>query len=454
MAANFVPLESAASNSVSQRIDALIHPRWTVPVEPSVELVEGHSVAVDEGRILAILPDEQARERYVPNALHERPDHLLMPGLINGHCHAGMSLFRGFADDLPLEKWLSEKIWPAEAQLVTQEFVADGTRLAIAEMLLGGTTCFSDMYYFPDAVAEVAREAGMRAVVGMIALEVPTPWASSVDEYIEKGLDVHDRYRADPLITTTFAPHAPYSVADATLRRIRKLADELEVPVHIHIHETAAEIEQALAATGRRPLARLDELGFVTPALIGVHATKLDPAEIDRLAEARANIVHCPRSNMKLASGACPVDALQRAGVNVALGTDGAASNNRLDMWSELQLASLLGKHVASDATAVPAAAALRMATINAARALNLDGVTGSLAPGKAADIVCVRLTGPGQIPVLNPISQLVYSMSREQVSDVWVAGEHLVADGKLTRMDLAPLIEATEMWASRVPIQ
>jgi 5-methylthioadenosine/S-adenosylhomocysteine deaminase len=436
---------------VSQRIDALISPRWTVLFEPDVEVVEGLSIAVDNGHILAVLPDLEARERFVPNALHERPEHVLLPGLINAHCHAGMSLFRGFADDLPLDRWLADRIWPAEARLITQEFVADGTRLAIAEMLLGGTTCFSDMYYFPDAVAEVAREAGMRAVVGMIALELPTAWARSIDEYIAKGLDVHDRYKADALITTTFAPHAPYSVADATLRRIRKLADELEVPVHMHVHETAAEIDQAIAANGRRPLARLKELDLVTPAFVGVHATQLEPREIEQLAAARANIVHCPRSNLKLASGACPVAALQKAGVNVALGTDGAASNNRLDMWSEMQLAALFGKHVAADATAIPAATALKMATINAARALNLDSITGSVAAGKAADLVCVELTEPGQLPVLNPLSQLVYSASREQVKDVWVAGEHLVAAGKLTRMELTSVITTAQNWRERV---
>jgi 5-methylthioadenosine/S-adenosylhomocysteine deaminase len=434
-----------------QRIDALIRPRWTLAVEPRVAVSEGLSLAVDNGRILAILPDAEARARFAPDALHERPAHVLMPGLVNAHCHAGMALFRGYADDLPLERWLSERIWPAENRLVTQEFVAAGTRLAAAEMLLGGVTCFSDMYYFPDVVAEVATEIGLRAVVGMIALEVATPWAANVDEYIAKGLEVHDRYLTDPLVTTTFAPHAPYSVSDGTLKRIRQLADELDVPIHIHLHETAAEIENAVAATGRRPLARLDALGLVTPALVGVHATQLEHAEIEKLAAARAHVVHCPRSNLKLASGACPVAALQTAGVNVALGTDGPASNNRLDLWSEMQLAALFGKHVAADATAVTAATALQMATINGARALNLDAETGSLAPGKAADLVCVELAGPTQVPVLNPISNLVYSASRDQVTDVWVAGEHLVSERELTRLDVAALDELARYWASRV---
>jgi 5-methylthioadenosine/S-adenosylhomocysteine deaminase len=374
-----------------------------------------------------------------------------MPGLINAHCHAGMSLFRGFADDLPLARWLGERIWPVERRLITQEFVADGTRLAAAEMLLGGITCFSDMYYFPDVVAEVASEVGLRAVVGMIALETATPWAATVDEYISKGLEVHDRYRSDTLITTTFAPHAPYSVADSTLKRIRRLADELDVPIHIHLHETAQEIHEALATFGCRPLARLESLGMLTPALIGVHATQLEAGEIDKLAAARANIVHCPRSNLKLASGACPVAALHEAGVNVALGTDGAASNNRLDVWSELELAALFGKHVAADATAVSAEAVLQMATINGARALGLETETGSLVPGKAADLICVELGGPTQLPVFNPVSQLAYSASREQVTDVWVAGEHLVADHELTRLDVVALDEATRAWAERI---
>jgi 5-methylthioadenosine/S-adenosylhomocysteine deaminase len=434
-----------------KRIDALIRPRWMLAVEPRVAVSEGLALAIDAGRILAVLPDAEARARFAPAALHERPGHVLMPGLVNAHCHAGMSLLRGFADDLPLARWLSERIWPAERRLVTQEFVADGTRLAAAEMLLGGITCFADMYYFPDVVAEVANEVGLRAVVGLIALEVATPWAANVDEYIAKGLEVHDRYRQDKLITTAFAPHAPYSVADPTLKRIRQLADELDVPIHIHLHETAEEIQESLATTGRRPLARLESLGLLTSALIGVHATQLEPGEIDKLAEAKAHIVHCPRSNLKLASGACPVAALQKAGVNVALGTDGAASNNRLDIWSELELAALFGKHVAGDATAVSAASVLQMATINGARALGLEAETGSLAPGKAADLICVELGGPMQAPVLNPISQLAYSVSREHVTDVWVAGEHLVAGRELTRLDVAALDAATRTWTERV---
>jgi 5-methylthioadenosine/S-adenosylhomocysteine deaminase len=355
-----------------ETIDALICPRWTVRVEPTVVAEEGLAVAIDAGHIVDVLAVGEADRRYTARVRHDRSSHVLLPGLVNAHTHAAMALFRGLADDVPLEGWLRERIWPAEARWVGPDFIADGSRLAIAEMLRGGITCFSDMYYHPDITGTVAAEAGMRAVLGMIALDFPTPWAKDPEEYLRKGLEVHDRFKAEPLITTCFAPHAPYSVADNTLVRIRRLADELDLPVHMHVHETAAEIAAAVAATGRRPLARLAELGLVTPALIGVHATDLAADEIELLATAGASIVHCPRSNLKLASGLCPVVRLLDAGVNVALGTDGAASNNRLDLWSEMQTAALLAKHAAGSAAALPAATALRMATINGARALGL----------------------------------------------------------------------------------
>ncbi|HEU4619379.1 MAG TPA: TRZ/ATZ family hydrolase [Gammaproteobacteria bacterium] len=434
-----------------ERIDALICARWTIPIEPEVRALGGLALAIDGGRIVALLPRAEAEARYAPDALHERPEHVLLPGLVNAHCHAGMTLLRGFADDLPLERWLHERIWPAESKWISPAFVGDGTRLAIAEMLRGGTTCFSDMYYFPDAVAAVAVEAGMRAVIGMIALDFPTAWARTADEYIGKGLEVRDRFKAEPLISTTFAPHAPYSVSDATLTRIRQLADELDVPVHMHLHETAAEIEAAVSTTGQRPLERLRSLGLVTPGLIGVHAAHLVDDEIDTLARAGASVVHCPRSNLKLASGACRVGALLAAGVNVALGTDGAASNNRMDLWSEMETAALLAKLVAGDASAVPAAAALEMATINGARALNLDALIGSLVPGKAADVICVDLSEAALAPVLDPVSQLVYAASRSHVSDVWVAGEHLVSQAELVRMDVPAVVEAAAEWGRRL---
>lgn len=436
---------------MSQRIDALICPRWTIAVEPDCQVHEDLAVAIDKGRILALLSRAEAAERFEPVALHERPNHVLLPGLVNAHTHAAMILMRGFADDIALKRWLEERIWPVEMRLASPDFVADGTRLAVTEMLRGGTTCFGDMYFFPDRVADVAAETGIRASVGMIALEFPTPWAATPDEYISKGLSVHDTYRTHPLVSTFFAPHAPYTVSDDTLQRVRQLADELEVPVQMHIHETAQEVEDAVAESGKRPLQRLEELGLLSPALMAVHATQLITAEIDALARAGASVIHCPRSNLKLASGACPVAELAAAGVNVGLGTDGAASNNRLDMWAEMELSALLGKHVAADAEAVPASQALEMATINGARALGLAGEIGSLVAGKEADMICVELTASSVHPILDPLSQLVYSAGREHVTDTWVAGAHLLAEGRHTRLDPEPIIERADEWGRQV---
>jgi 5-methylthioadenosine/S-adenosylhomocysteine deaminase len=436
---------------VSQRIDALICPRWTIAVEPDIEVHEDLVVAIDKGRIVALLPRAEAMDRFEPDALHDRPDHVLLPGLVNVHTHAAMTLMRGYGDDMPLARWLEERIRPIELNLVNPDFVADGTRLAVAEMLRAGTTCFADMYFFPDKVAEVATETGIRAAVGMIALDFPSPWADTPDEYISKGLDVHDTYRGAPLVSTFFAPHAPYSVSDATLQRVRQLADELEVPVQMHIHETANEVEDSVAEYGKRPLQRLDELGLLNSALIAVHATQLLGHEMERLGSAGSSIAHCPRSNLKLASGACPVAEALAAGINVGLGTDGAASNNRLDMWAEMEMAALLGKHVAHDAEAVPAPVVLEMATINGARALGLADEIGSLVAGKSADVICVELTAPAVRPVLDPLSQLVYCSGREHVTDVWVAGEHLLSAGRLTRMDIEVILERADQWGKRI---
>lgn len=434
-----------------QPIDALICPRWTLRVEPDVSAEEGLALAMDAGRIVDVLPIADAERRYAPAVRHDRPQHVLLPGLVNAHTHAPMTLFRGLADDLPFDVWLHEKMWPAEARWVGPEFVADGTKLAIAEMLAGGITCFSDMYFYADVAGAVVAEAGMRAVLGMIAVDFPTTWAKDPDEYLRKGIEIHDRFKSEPLITTAFAPHAPYSVGDTTLSHLRRLADELDRPVHIHLHETASEVENAIAATGQRPLERLAALGLVTPSLIGVHATALTQNDIAQLATAGANVVHCPRSNLKLATGLCPVAKLLAAGVNVALGTDGAASNNRLDLWAEMQTAALLAKQVAGDAAAVPAATVLRMATINGARALGLAHEIGSLVAGKAADFICVDLDGLEHQPLLDPLSELVYAASRHDVTDVWVAGEHLVAERALLRLDVAEIRSAAERWRHRL---
>ena len=436
---------------MSQPVDVLICPRWTIAVEPDLVAREGLAVAVRDGRILAVATREQALRRFAPREVCERPNHVLMPGLVNAHGHAAMTLMRGGADDLPLEEWLSEKVWPTEMRFAAPDYVEDGVRLAVAEMLRGGITCFADMYFYPQSTARVAAESGMRLVAGMIALEFPTPWAEDAAEYIRKGLAVHDALRSEPLVSTMFAPHAPYTVSDDTLGRIRQLADQLDVPVQIHVHETAVEVDDALSETGRRPIRRLDDLGLINPGLMAVHATQLTAEEIALLALNGCSVIHCPRSNLKLASGACPVADLLAAGVNVALGTDGAASNNRLDLWAEMDTAALLGKLVAGDATALPAPELLKMATINGARALGLQDTIGSIEPGKSADVICVRLDAAETRPVHDPVSQLVYAAGREHVTDVWVAGEHLLDDRTLTRMDTSAICASADRWAHRI---
>ena len=434
-----------------QTIDTLIHARWIVPVEPDDCVYDYHSLAVHEGRVLAILPTDQARAAYAAAIEHDLDRHLLIPGLVNAHTHAAMSLLRGLADDLPLNEWLNNHIWPAESRWVNEEFVHDGSRLAMAEMLRGGTTCFNDMYYFPDVTARVAAHCGIRACVGLIVIDFPTVWAQDADEYLSKGLAVHDHYRGDPLIRTAFAPHAPYTVSDGPLQRVRVLADELDIGIHMHVHETVDEIRKAVESTGERPLARLRELGLVSPALMAVHMTQLTREEILDFAGGGGHIVHCPESNMKLASGFCPVADLAAAGVNIALGTDGPASNNDLDMIGEMRSAALLAKVVGGDASALPAHAVLRMATLNGAVALGLGEETGSLTPGKWADMAAICLDTIETQPLYDPVSQLVYACGRDQVTDVWVAGQHLLKERQLTTLDIHEILYRARDWQARI---
>lgn len=434
-----------------QSIDTLLFPRWIVPVEPEAVVLDDMALAIDQGRILDLLPAAAARSRYHARNTLLLPNHCLLPGLVNAHTHLAMSLLRGYADDLPLMQWLTGHIWPAEARWVGETFVHDGTLLAAAELIRGGVTCVNDMYFFPDVTARALGTAGLRAVVGLIAIDFPSAWASGPDEYLAKGLALHESLRHDPLVSTAFAPHAPYTVGEATLARIRALADELERPVHMHVHETAGEISDSVAAHGCRPLARLDRLGLLSPALAAVHMTQLEDAEIARLAETGASVIHCPESNLKLASGFCPVAKLEAAGVNVALGTDGAASNNDLDLFGEMRTAALLAKGVSGDAAALPAHRALRMATLNGARALGLGEQTGSLVPGKWADVIAVDLGDLESRPLYHPISQIVYASGRHQVTDVWVAGRQLLGNRELLTLDRSALLERAGHWRAQI---
>ena len=433
------------------KVDTLIKARWVAPVAPGGGVLEHHAVAIRQGRIVGLLPGAEAAARYHAAETVERPSHLLIPGLVNAHTHAAMTLLRGLADDLPLMEWLQQHIWPAERRWMSAEFVEHGTELAIAEMLRGGTTTFNDMYFFPEVTARVAARTGMRACVGMILIKFPTVWAGDSAEYLRKGLELRDEYKGHPLVSTAFAPHAPYTVEDEYLQKIRRLADELEAPVHTHVHETADEVLGSVLDCGERPLARLDRLGLVSPLLMAVHMTQLEDDEIGRVAAAGASVVHCPESNLKLASGFCPVARLFAAGVNVCLGTDGAASNNDLDMLGEMRTAALLAKGVAARADALGAGEALAMATINGARALGLADDIGSIETGKWADLCCVDLQRPGTWPVYDPVAQLVYACSRDQVDDVWVAGRRMVADGRLLRLDDAAIAARAEEWRIRI---
>jgi len=442
-------------SNAMQTIDTLIEARWVLPVVPRACVLERHAVAVDAGRIVAVLPSEQAALRYVARDTVRLPDHALTPGLVNAHTHAAMTLLRGVGDDLPLMRWLSERIWPLERALVSESFVHDGSLLAGLEQLRGGVTTCSDMYFFPEAAARGLRSAGMRVVQGIIAIEFPSAYATDAEDYLRKGLAVRDALLDDPLVSFTLAPHAPYTVADATLRRIATYAEELDLPVHIHAHETAGEVADSLREHGLRPLARLQRLGLVTERLIAVHAVHLEDAEIALLAERGASVAHCPSSNLKLASGFAPVARLLAAGVNVAIGTDGAASNDRLDVMEDMRLAALLAKGVSQDATALPAWRALEGATLSGARALGLEARIGSLEPGKEADLAAFDLGALELQPCFDPLAQLVYAAGRDAVTDVWVRGTPVVRKRQAVKGASAPPLDAIRAmmaaWQNRI---
>lgn len=431
--------------------DLSIEAGWVVPVEPHAVVLENHAVIVSQGVIADVLPIAQARQRYAAAQTVSRPESALIPGLVNAHTHNPMTLLRGVADDLPLMEWLQGHIWPVEAAVIGPQFVEDGIALAIAEMLRGGTTCANENYFFPDVQAAVYKRHGFRARVGLPVIDFPTAWAKTSDEYFDRAGEVHDLWRDDALVATAFAPHAPYTVNDANFERIRMLADQLDLPIHLHTHETAQEIADSIKQYGQRPLARLDRLGLVTDRLIAVHMTQLTDAEIELCAQRGVSVVHCPESNLKLASGFCPACKLQHAGVNLAIGTDGCASNNDLDMFGETRTAAILAKAVANDAKALDAFSALRAATLGGAKALGFEAKVGSIEVGKQADLACVDL---GQIetqPLHHVVSQLIYAAGRHQVSDVWIAGKAKLRERVLVDMDTAALIANARQWRERI---
>lgn len=430
----------------------IIKARWILTVNPQFELLEHSVLIIDGNQIRDIIPWSELPHQLLEQAdIFDLENHILMPGLINTHTHAAMSLMRGIADDLPLMDWLNNHIWPVESKWIDRQFIEDGIRLAVAEMIRGGTTCFNDMYFFPDVMARTCQQMGMRATAGLIVLDFPTIWAQSADEYLSKALSVHDQIREYPLISSALAPHAPYTVSDDPLRKVAMYSNELDLPVHMHVHETQHEVDEAIKNTGMRPLQRLDQLGLLNSNLMAVHMTSLTEMELERVAETGVHVVHCPESNLKLASGFCPVSTLQQQQSNVALGTDGAASNNDLDMFGELRTAALLAKGVSGDASSCNAEQSIRMATINGARALGLDQAIGSLEVGKKADIIAVDFSQLNSQPVYDPVAQLVYACNSLQVSHVWINGTNKLNNYQLTDIDAVEIISNAQQWQQKI---
>jgi 5-methylthioadenosine/S-adenosylhomocysteine deaminase len=439
---------SATSFKPNSTLNFRIDARWVITMNAANDVLERHSLIVENGRITDCLPWPVAEEKYSHLVVQDQRSGILLPGLINAHTHLAMNLLRGFADDTPLEEWLQEHIWPTEAVHMGRDFVREGT--ALAESLLNGVTTVNDMYFFPDEVAKTCRDAGVRATVGLLVFDFPTAWANNVDEYFSRGLSLHDELKNDPLISTAFAPHAPYTVSKGPLERIATLAAELDIPVHTHVHETAEEVERFKKSHGMRPLQRLDEVGLLSPSLMAVHLTQLTDEEILRLAETGVSVIHCPESNLKLASGVCRVSDLLEADVNIAVGTDSAASNNDLDLIGELRTATFLAKVTSGSAATLDASTALRMVTINAAKALGLDREIGSLEVGKSADCIVIQ-PDLGMVPVYDALAQVVYTNSSPCVSDVWVAGKQLLKNRQLLTLDADRLHSNARNWSQKI---
>lgn len=427
--------------------DLIIHPRWLLPIAPHNRVLENCSLAIKDGVICALAPRGQIEKTYTAPEVVELPEQVLLPGLVNCHNHAAMSLLSGYADDLALMTWLNDHIWPAEAKWVDEAFVTDGTARSIAEMLLTGTTCFSDMYFFPEACARVVNDSGIRAQITFPLLDFSNRWAADLDEGLRKGLALFDDYKDHPRITIGFGPHAPYTLSDTSLRRVAILANELQAQVHIHLHETAQEVEDSISQYGQRPIARLFELGLLSPQTQCVHMTALNDDDIKLLRETGAKVIHCPESNLKLASGMCPVQKLLDTGIDVGLGTDGAASNNDADMFGELNTAALIAKVAAGDARALSAEQALYMATLGGAKTLGLDNLIGSLEVGKQADMIALSLDPLTCTPSFNLLSNLIYRPKSHRVNHLWVGGKHLVNKGELTSLNLTAITEDTQRW-------
>lgn len=438
-------------SNIPRNIDTLLLARWVIPVEPHAVYHENYAVAIHQGRIVDLLPNNEALEKYEAKHVMHLNDHAVLPGFINAHTHSPMTLFRGFADDLMLMDWLNNHIWPAEKAWLDEAFVYDGTELALAEMIRSGTTTFNEHYFFYETIAKATEQSGMRARLGIFLMDIVDVAKSGIADMQKDGVKFIEHYKNHPLIQTSLAPQGPYSVTDHALHCIREISEQYHLPIHMHVHETNDEIVQETPKYGKRPLKRLYDLGLLSPRFQAVHMTQLNEEDFAIVQETGTSVIHCPESNLKLASGFCPVDKLMKVGVTVALGTDGAASNNDLDMIGEMQSAAFVGKITAQNSTALSAAEALRMATLNGAKVMQWENETGSLEIGKSADIIAINLNALNTQPVYNPIAQIVYAAQSTQVTDVWVNGRQLMKNRALTTLDEETILAKTKRWQGRI---
>lgn len=431
-------------------IDTLILARWLLPIAPNNIVLEDHAVAIMQDKIIDVLPIKEAQKKYQPKRMLDRSSHVVMPGLVNTHCHNVMTLFRGLADDLPLMDWLNNHIWPAEAEIVCPDSIRDGVRLAIAEMIRGGTTCYNDHYFFPLECEEVTIEEGMRGCIGLVMMNVSNQYAQNEDGYYQKAVNALNNRSRHPLISWLVAPQGPYTNSDHSLLLAKQLADEHHLRIHMHLHESIPELEIEIKNHGKHPIQRLHDLNLLNDRFVAVHMVHVNDDEIALCRELGVHIAHCPESNLKLASGFPHIEKYRNAGINVSLGTDGAASNNDLDMFGEMRTASFLAKAVSGDSTALTAPEALKMATLDGAKALGLDNSIGSIEIGKQADIIAINMDHLFTQPLYNPMSHLVYAMNRLQVSDVFIAGKQLLEKGEFTQLDLDRTIAHANRWAEK----
>ena len=442
---------SKVTNKID-RVDSIINAGWLIPILPHKKILAGHSVAITDGKISNIFPKEKAID-FVSKEVFDLPNHVLLPGLVNCHGHAAMSLLRGLADDMALKPWLQNIIWPVEKKYISEEFVRDGTELAIAEMLLSGTTTFSDMYFFPETVAEVAIASGIRCQISFPILDFPSNWAESAKEYLSKGLAIRDKFKHINLISTVFGPHSTYTLKENNLSTISTLASELDIGLQIHLHETNQEVLDGLAERGERPIETLFKLGLLGPKTQCVHMTDLNDEDIELLSRTGAQVIHCPESNMKLASGICPISKLLNAGVNVGIGTDGAASNNDLNLFGELKSATLLAKINSMDATALTASEALTLGTLGGAKALGMNKNIGTIEVGKLADLIAVDLHQIDMQPIHNVFSQLIYVNNGSHVTHSWIQGEQIMHQRELLKIDQDNLRRRILKWQNKLSI-